>query len=76
MEIVPALAAFGRDNLARHGIDNVTLEVGDALAGLARTRAPYDVIVLTGSTPVLPDALLEQSHARRPPVRRGRRIAR
>jgi len=59
VEIRPALAAFGRGNLERHGADNVTLETGDAARGWA-TRAPYDVIVLTGSTPVLPKALLEQ----------------
>jgi protein-L-isoaspartate(D-aspartate) O-methyltransferase len=59
VEIRPALAAFGRENLARHGADNVTLEVGDAARGWP-TRAPYDVIVLTGSTPVLPRALLDQ----------------
>jgi protein-L-isoaspartate(D-aspartate) O-methyltransferase len=59
VEIRPALAAFGRANLERHGADNVTLEIGDAARGWP-TRAPYDVIVLTGSTPVLPKALLEQ----------------
>jgi len=59
VEIRPVLAAFGRDNLERHGADNVTLETGDAARGWP-TRAPYDVIVLTGSTPVLPKALLDQ----------------
>jgi len=59
VEIRPALAAFGRDNLERHGADNVTLETGDAARGWP-TRAPYDVIVLTGSTPVLPKVLLDQ----------------
>jgi protein-L-isoaspartate(D-aspartate) O-methyltransferase len=59
VEIRPALAAFGRANLERHGADNVTLEIGDAARGWP-TRAPYDVIALTGSTPVLPRALLEQ----------------
>jgi protein-L-isoaspartate(D-aspartate) O-methyltransferase len=59
VEIRPALAAFGRENLARHGADNVTLEIGDAARGWP-TRAPYDAIVLTGSTPVLPRALLDQ----------------
>jgi protein-L-isoaspartate(D-aspartate) O-methyltransferase len=59
VEIRPALAAFGRANLERHGADNVTLETGDAARGWP-TRAPYDVIVLTGSTPVLPKVLLEQ----------------
>ncbi len=56
VEIRPALAAFGRANLERHGADNVTLAVGDGARGLA-AWAPYDVIVLTGSIPVLPQAL-------------------
>lgn len=58
VEIKPALAAFGRANLERHGADNVILEVGDAARGWPG-HAPYDVIVLTGSTPVLPRAFLE-----------------
>jgi protein-L-isoaspartate(D-aspartate) O-methyltransferase len=59
VEIKPALAAFGRANLERHGTDNVVLELGDAARGWER-GAPYDAIVLTGSTPVLPRAFLEQ----------------
>jgi protein-L-isoaspartate(D-aspartate) O-methyltransferase len=59
VEIKPALAAFGRANLERHGTDNVTLEVGDAARGWP-AHAPYDAIVLTGSTPLLPPSLLEQ----------------
>ena len=59
VEIKPALAAFGRHNLERHGASNVTLETGDAARGWER-HAPYHVIVLTGSTPVLPQAFLEE----------------
>ena len=59
VEIKPALAAFGKRNLERHGVDNVALEQGDAARGWL-PHAPYDVIVLTGSTPVLPKNLLEQ----------------
>ena len=59
VEINPALAAFGRRNLERHGTANVTLEVGDAARGWPG-HAPYQVIVLTGSTPVLPRAFYEQ----------------
>jgi protein-L-isoaspartate(D-aspartate) O-methyltransferase len=59
LEIRPALAAFGRANLERHGVDNVTLEIGDGARGDPK-RAPYDAIVLTGSTPVLPASLREQ----------------
>jgi len=59
LEIRPALAAFGRANLERHGADNVTLAIGDGARGDPK-RAPYDAIVLTGSTPVLPKSLLDQ----------------
>ena len=59
VELRPALAAFGRENLERHGTDNVVLEIGDAARGWG-SRAPYDAIVLTGSTPLLPRAFLEQ----------------
>lgn len=59
VEIKPKLAAFGRANLERHGAENVTLEIGDAARGWP-SHAPYDVIVLTGSTPILPGAFVEQ----------------
>ena len=59
IEISPALALFGRRNLQRYGVDNVTLETGDAAHGWAK-YAPYDLIALTGSTPVLPHPFLEQ----------------
>jgi protein-L-isoaspartate(D-aspartate) O-methyltransferase len=59
VEINERLAAFARHNLERHGADNVTLEIGDAARGWDR-HAPYHVIVLTGSTPVLPRAFYEQ----------------
>ena len=59
VELKPALAAFGRRNLERHGASNITLETGDAARGWDR-HAPYHVIVLTGSTPVLPRAFLDQ----------------
>jgi len=59
VEVKPALAEFGRGNLERHGAENITLEVGDAARGWPR-HAPYEVIVLTGSSPLLPRAFLEQ----------------
>jgi protein-L-isoaspartate(D-aspartate) O-methyltransferase len=58
VEINPQLAELGRKNLSRHGVDNVTLHAGDAARGWPR-QAPYDLIVLTGSTPVLPRALVD-----------------
>jgi protein-L-isoaspartate(D-aspartate) O-methyltransferase len=62
LEIHPALAAFGKANLARHGLDNITLALGDGANGVPRDLAhagPFDVIVLTGSVPLLPKAVLE-----------------
>lgn len=59
VEISPALKAFGEANLRRAGIHNVTVEEGDGARGWSKS-APYDVIILGGSTPVLPDALLSQ----------------
>ena len=58
VEIKPALAAFGKANIARHGVDNVTLETGDGARGFAKW-GPYDVILLTGSVPLMPRAVLE-----------------
>jgi len=59
VELKPALAAFARHNLERHGTENVTLEIGDAARGWPQ-HAPYQVIVLTGSTPVLARAFYEE----------------
>ncbi|OQW41000.1 MAG: protein-L-isoaspartate O-methyltransferase [Proteobacteria bacterium SG_bin4] len=55
VEIIPELKAMAEANLKAHGITNVTLEQGDAARGWPQ-HAPYDVIVLTASTPVLPEA--------------------
>lgn len=59
VEIKPALVQLGKHNLERHRTENVTLEVGDAAHGWPG-HAPYDAIVLTGSTPVLPPSLQQQ----------------
>jgi protein-L-isoaspartate(D-aspartate) O-methyltransferase len=58
VEINPRLAAEAKAKLARAGIASVELAVGDGARGWG--RAAYDAIVLTGSTPVLPDAFFEQ----------------
>ncbi|ALQ50640.1 protein-L-isoaspartate O-methyltransferase family protein [Nitrosomonas ureae] len=55
VEIIPELKAMAEKNLKAHGITNVTLEQGNAARGWPQ-HEPYDVIVLTASTPVLPDA--------------------
>ena len=49
--------ASGR--LAAQGTQNVTLEVGDGARGWDK-YAPYDVILVTGSMPLLPEAFRKQ----------------
>lgn len=56
VEIVAELSAVAERNLAAHHIDNVTLAVGDAANGWG--TAQYDAIVLTGSVPLRPTALM------------------
>ncbi len=55
VEIIPEFKLRAEERLAAHGVRNVTLEVGDAARGW-EWHAPYDVICITGSLPVLPDA--------------------
>jgi protein-L-isoaspartate(D-aspartate) O-methyltransferase len=57
VEINPRLKEFAEDNLRRAAVENVTVELGDAAQGWP-SHAPYDVIVLTGSTPVLPPSFV------------------
>ena len=54
VEIHGEFTAAAAARLATQGIHNVTLETGDAARGWDR-HAPYDVIIITGSTPILPD---------------------
>jgi protein-L-isoaspartate(D-aspartate) O-methyltransferase len=49
--------ASGR--LAAHGARNVELEIGDGARGWDR-HAPYDVILVTGSLPLLPEEFKKQ----------------
>lgn len=59
IEIRPELKTMAERNLSAHGITNVNVALGDAAHGWA-THSPYDVIVLTGSTPILPSTFLQQ----------------
>lgn len=59
VDISPGMADFGKSNLDSEGASNATVLVGDASRGWPQ-QAPYDVIVLTGSVPILPDAFLDQ----------------
>ena len=59
VEIDPALVELARQNLAKAGVANVSVDIGDAAQGWS-LYAPYDAIVVSASTPVLPDALRRQ----------------
>ena len=59
VEIEPKLRAFGESNLRRAGVHNVRVELADGSAGMS-ADAPYDVIVITGSLPVMTPALTDQ----------------
>jgi protein-L-isoaspartate(D-aspartate) O-methyltransferase len=58
-EIHPDLKARAGASLAAAGIANVTLLQGDSAAA-PLAEASYDVIVITGSTPLLPRAFLDR----------------
>nr|WP_315396866.1 protein-L-isoaspartate O-methyltransferase [uncultured Duganella sp.] len=59
VEISPELKALAEKNLADNGVDNVKVELGNGAQGWP-SGAPYDVIVVSGSLPVLPEPLLQQ----------------
>jgi len=59
VDIVAELSEMARGNLKRQDIGNVTLETGDAVRGWS-AHAPYDVIMVSGSVPVVPPELLAQ----------------
>lgn len=55
VEIEPELKAEAENKLRAHGLNNVTCKLGDA-AGDWSEDGQFDVIVLTGSCPLPPDA--------------------
>ena len=61
VEISPELSAMAERNLKAHHVGNVTLETGDGAKGWGK-HGPYDVIVLTGSTPVLCEEFQKSLH--------------
>jgi len=56
VDIVPEFTAAAAQKLHAHGFGNVTLHSGDAARDWP-DETGFDVIVLTGSTPLLADAL-------------------
>lgn len=66
VEIEPELKTLATRNLDAYGIGNVEVVLGNgaqgwpAANGAQATMAAYDVIVISGSLPVLPDRFLQQ----------------
>ncbi len=58
VEIDPELAALAQSRLLQSGAGAVELEVGDGARGWGDLT--YDAIVLTGSTPMLPERFTQQ----------------
>lgn len=59
VEIRPEIAAAAKENLARAGVGNVSIEVGNGVDGWSQ-RGPYDAIVISGSVPSVSPSLLKQ----------------
>lgn len=62
VEIEPELKALAEKNLRNYGIANVDVVLGDGTQGWppGAAEATYDVIVLSGSVPILPQKLMQQ----------------
>ncbi|MBT2419582.1 protein-L-isoaspartate O-methyltransferase [Streptomyces sp. ISL-22] len=59
IELRPDIAARARDHLARQGVRNVDLRVGDGSGGVP-DRAPYDAVVVSAAFPEVPAPLVAQ----------------
>jgi protein-L-isoaspartate(D-aspartate) O-methyltransferase len=63
VEIEAELSAQAAKNLAKHNVQNITLEVADGVLGRPKDKHSsehYDVIVYTGSSPVEPAGVRQQ----------------
>ena len=59
VEIDPALRDLAEKNLADYGVSNVSIELGDGAQGW-NGEDTFDVIMISGALPLLPDAFLKQ----------------
>jgi len=59
MERWPDIADVARANLARQGVGNAQVVVGDGTLGLPK-HAPFDAILVSAAFPVVPPPLVEQ----------------
>ena len=59
IERFPDVAETAKNNLARHGVENVEVVAGDGTEGLPE-HAPYDAILVSAAFPSVPPPLAEQ----------------
>jgi len=59
IERFPDVAETARNNLTRHGVENVEVVAGDGTEGLPE-HAPYDAILVSAAFPSVPPPLSEQ----------------
>ncbi len=57
VEIDPELKSLAEKNLAAYGVTNVSVELGNGAQGW---QGEFDVIVISGALPFLPDTFLKQ----------------
>jgi len=57
VEIDPTLKAMAEENLSGYGVTNVSVELGNGAQGW---QGEYDVIVISGALPFLPETFLKQ----------------
>jgi len=57
VEIDPDLKALAEKNLSAYGVANVNVELGNGAQGW---QGEYDVIIISGALPFLPESLLKQ----------------
>jgi protein-L-isoaspartate(D-aspartate) O-methyltransferase len=55
----PDVAAVARENLDRHGVENVEVEIGDGSEGLP-DEAPFDAVLVSAAFPSVPKPLADQ----------------
>lgn len=63
VEINPALKEMAEKNLAKNSVSNVAVVLGNGAQGWVGSGSqgmPYDVIVISGSLPIVPPELLQQ----------------
>lgn len=59
LERIAALALYAETTLARLGVRNVTVKVGDGTQGMPE-HAPFDAIVVSAAAPTVPKSLFQQ----------------